>query len=590
MQFFTKLTTSKISAFFYSWKNILISAIILALILVMETINFSLRNLHEPYITNVFVIINGLFVTSFTVFITTIYFKDDFKNKKISLERRYGVSTAKIFWSRVLTCLTLILIFLGFIIVYNLIFMTVTNDWKSFIKYRIFISSLGWYTILALMSFAITLFFMTFLKSALSITLIFLLSFGMIGGIVVAPYKIPGRIYENEQKKDKEVYLSIPRAYKLSNLYSDRLLLEALGENLDADKLSRWDEFNNRIIHTINIQTIFYSEKNLAQQQWTIPLNTNHQPIQDHLETKEGVIFEIPKAEDYLAFGLDIFSYILNHPEPMEPDDWNRPFPPYSRTLQQDYVERLYNNFPEITAFYKYFNDLFDHDFNLKNGDIYQQLDYLEEVVEPKYQPLIKYLRTQIILADKNDGYDGTLSFRAYYNGIDNFCNLDLEGFNFSKVNFFRALNASFNNTFKTRDGHDYHFSEKVISDDERNYRAQKLYDGYYKRLKTELIVNPTLHLATLFHSTTYNNPILDNLDFSDPLPLNNIGNYYVDYRIASSLAPYGTTAYFENIKKAKFHQLIHPEVYFVIYALINFGIIGINYALFRSRIKRNKF
>jgi len=211
-------------------------------------------------------------------------------------------------------------------------------------------------------------------------------------------------------------------------------------------------------------------------------------------------------------------------------------------------------------------------------------------VVEPKYQPLIKYLRTQIILADKNDGYDGTLSFRAYYNDIDNFCNLDLEDFNFSKVNFFRALNASFSNTFKNRDRHDYHFSEKVINDDERNYRAQKLYDGYYKSLKTELIVNPALHLEILFHSTTYNNPILDNLNFSDNLPLNNIGNYYVDYRTASSLAPYGTQAYFENIKKAKFHQLIHPEVYFVIYALINFGIIGINYALFRSRIKRNKF
>jgi len=117
------------------------------------------------------------------------------------------------------------------------------------------------------MSFAITLFFMTFLKSALAITLVFLLSFGVIGGIVVAPFKIPDRIYEREQKKDKAVYLSIPRAYRLSNLYSDRLLLEALGENLDADKLSRWNEFNDQIIHNINIQTIFYSKENLAQQQ-----------------------------------------------------------------------------------------------------------------------------------------------------------------------------------------------------------------------------------------------------------------------------------------------------------------------------------
>jgi hypothetical protein len=49
------------------------------------------------YLTNALVLVNSLFVISFTIFITTIYFKDDFKNKKISLEKRYGVSTAKVF-------------------------------------------------------------------------------------------------------------------------------------------------------------------------------------------------------------------------------------------------------------------------------------------------------------------------------------------------------------------------------------------------------------------------------------------------------------------------------------------------------------
>jgi len=50
----------------------------------------------------------------------------------------------------------------------------------------------------------------------------------------------------------------------------------------------------------------------------------------------------------------------------------------------------------------------------------------------------------------------------------------------------------------------------------EYRYRAQLLYDGYYKKMKTELIVNPVLHFATLFHSTNYNSPVLDNLNFDE--------------------------------------------------------------------------
>jgi len=75
-------------------------------------------------------------------------------------------------------------------------------------------------------------------------------------------------------------------------------------------------------------------------------------------------------------------------------------------------VKKLYTDYKEIIEFYSYFNTLFDHDFNLKNRDINQQLDYLENKVEKKYQPLIKYLRTQVILAQKNDGYGGALRFR----------------------------------------------------------------------------------------------------------------------------------------------------------------------------------
>jgi len=125
MHFFTKLTVSKINSFFYNWKNILTSSILLGLILIIETVTFSLKGLDYLGSANVFILVDSLLIISFTVFITTIYFKDDFKNKKVSLEKRYGVSTSKVFWSRILACLTLILIFLSVIILYNLIFMVV---------------------------------------------------------------------------------------------------------------------------------------------------------------------------------------------------------------------------------------------------------------------------------------------------------------------------------------------------------------------------------------------------------------------------------------------------------------------------------
>jgi hypothetical protein len=45
---------------------------------------------------------------------------------------------------------------------------------------------------------------MTLLKSALAITLVFLLSLGMFGTIIAAPLTIPQRIYKTEEKKDKK--------------------------------------------------------------------------------------------------------------------------------------------------------------------------------------------------------------------------------------------------------------------------------------------------------------------------------------------------------------------------------------------------
>jgi len=78
---------------------------------------------------------------------------------------------------------------------------------------------------------------MIFLKSALAITLVFLLSFGMIGGIVMAPYKIPQRIAKTEQKKDKLVDLDVPKGYRLSDYYTNHLFLEALGDNVKTNKL-----------------------------------------------------------------------------------------------------------------------------------------------------------------------------------------------------------------------------------------------------------------------------------------------------------------------------------------------------------------
>jgi hypothetical protein len=336
------------------------------------------------------------------------------------------------------------------------------------------------------------------------------------------------------------------------------------------------------------------SKENLDLQHWTIPLDQDGSNNGLQIETQNGTIFEIPRSTDYLCFGLDVFDYLSNHPEKRVPRlDWQGNPIPDDRPTQQDYVNQIYDDYPEIIDFYRYFNKLFDEHSQLKDKDIYEQLDYLELAVKPKYQPLIKYLRTQIILAAKNNGYDYSLSFRGRYNKevwIENFCTLKLDNFNFSKVTFFRALNASFKRTFT----HEYdggYAIDPLDSEAQKKAAEKRHYNNYYKNLKIEFIVNPILHFSTLFHATNYNQPILANLYSSNEDTLNSIGHYYFDYEIFNSSSfdsakPY----YFKAVKNAKLHQLIYPEVYFILYTLMNFGFIGINYAIFKSRIKRNKF
>jgi hypothetical protein len=119
-----------------------------------------------------------------------------------------------------------------------------------------------------------------------------------------------------------------------------------------------------------------------------------------------------------------------------------------------------------------------------------------------------------------------------------------------------------------------------------QNVKSQK---NFFKNLKTEMIVNPLFHLSVLFRSTNYNNPKLDNLSQSSEYVFRDVQNYYMPYEVVDSNKNLLQEKRIEMLKNAKMKQVIYPEVYYIIYTLINLGFMGISYAIFKSRSKHNK-
>jgi len=162
---------------------------------------------------------------------------------------------------------------------------------------------------------------------------------------------------------------------------------------------------------------------------------------------------------------------------------------------------------------------------------------------------------------------------------------LNIKGFNFNKVIFFKAINRCLYQIYIDGLYHDDNDKGKDLN------KVKNHYNNYYKNLKKELILNPALHFVTLFQSTNYKYPVLNNLaEGGSGDPLTTVQNYYFDYDVIYPKENINTVSYTKELKNAKLHQMIHPEVYFIIYSLINFGIIGISYAIYRSKIKRNQF
>ncbi|ATZ18506.1 hypothetical protein ESOMN_v1c01210 [Williamsoniiplasma somnilux] len=494
-----------------------------------QIINFNRRNVLT--LINLFISINSLTFFVFMTLITIKLFRTDLADKLVNLETRYGISVSKVFWSRFITTL---MIFGSIIIVSLLVNLVIAFSYEGLenvFVYKLFVSSVGWYSFSLALAICVGIFFSSFFKEAIAT------SFSLIIYIFFMAIAAFGTSYTPTYLSDRSSSIQMYQDMKNAEIYNAAKKI--------SPNLFLIEEFANSIIY-----------KDGPSDAPTTSSNSNF--INLTFGPKNWEKWEIdPKYDDlikmYKYFDKEIFSkkvlsinddqiYGFNYQS-------SYPIEPTKQLIKNILSEVKYEYRDLVATMYKFYNN----------------------------PEALYYLNLQVQFDRDSAPFHSGEQFKKHikFLGIEN-----------DEYLFFKILSFSLKDASSIHTKQELHknikYSQKnlgsILNDSFIMNNNVKEYDVRAKEAINEKWWNPITQIGAMFNSTNYSNPILSQIliERSDLFISKN--TYFLNQKPSDINS--------ENIKLIRTPQL---EIIYFEYSFIFMLIIFGSYFKFRNNILKNK-
>jgi len=537
--FFSKLVFSKINTFFRSEQNLIIYLICWISIIISTLIGFILieLNFQQMLIPDLIIIINSILLFFIVLTLSLYFFYADKKNNVITLELRYGVKNKEIYWSRILAIFSIIFVGLAALIIVNLLLISISNSWNSVFNYKLLLISLGWYTLVIIASVSLDLLLLLFFKPIFTIILaIFIFAGNFVVGLG-APERLQGNLQYKESFKNQSGYPN-----NADFMFKNYLQIEM------------WREINEISPEFFNWWN-FYSEIR-----------------NDEIETN-GFDFS---TDAFLFTDLPKKSY------------WNQ----------------IYVKFPEIAKFYEYFDNFFSKESALKFSDI--SFEYMNPDsnnlginITTKIEPISK-VTNRMLKYRIDDSYINLikkLNYLCATNEAERIFTftimlpgrdlddtkemMEKKEISVDKFIFLKTMENIFLQNKLSIDFKNNSNKEEIT----KMSKSLKSYSEHLNRVRKMMIWNPLSHFSLMFHSSNYNNPISYAYIMETNLFIRSFENYH--YIINDEEIDNGQTLIGAIEGRQNFTRSVYPELYYLVYVLIDFLLIMILWPLYGKKIRK---